>query len=153
MPTLLENFMIPSLKEKSFGHLLSWVDEENGILKIFWQHKNSSQWKEEDFTVFKAWDAMKGRMPTETNIKYLTQAKQRFRAAMLKHKSIKLLKSPEKNSAPASVSLQEEEEQHIPEVERNEEPQISRLEAARILLNLSNHLAFPSSSPASLAPP
>ncbi|KAF8778687.1 hypothetical protein HNY73_015387 [Argiope bruennichi] len=95
MPTLLENFLISSLNENSFGHLLSWVDEGNGILKVFWQHKNSNQWKE-DFAVFKAWDAMKGRMPTETNVKYLTQAKRRFRAAMLKHNSLKLLKSSEK---------------------------------------------------------
>ncbi|KAF8778682.1 hypothetical protein HNY73_015382 [Argiope bruennichi] len=50
---LLENFLIPSLENETFSHLLSWVKKEKGIFKLFCQHKNSSDWEEEDFAVFK----------------------------------------------------------------------------------------------------
>ncbi|KAF8778681.1 hypothetical protein HNY73_015381 [Argiope bruennichi] len=65
---LLENFLISSLDNETFKHLLSLVNREKGIFKLFCEHKNSSNWEEEQFAVFKEWDVLKGRHVAENDM-------------------------------------------------------------------------------------
>ncbi|KAF8778673.1 hypothetical protein HNY73_015374 [Argiope bruennichi] len=36
---LMEKFLILSLEGETFKHLLTWVNRDEGIFKMFWQHK------------------------------------------------------------------------------------------------------------------
>ncbi|XP_023213290.1 putative uncharacterized protein DDB_G0286901 isoform X2 [Centruroides sculpturatus] len=80
---MIPDFIIPHLKKKTFGKLLEWENEKEGIFKLFWKHQSSGDWKEEHCEVFKAWSIMKENYNENDPNKY-TKAKDRFRNALNK---------------------------------------------------------------------
>ncbi|XP_023230320.1 uncharacterized protein LOC111630451 [Centruroides sculpturatus] len=94
---IIEHFIIPSLKRKTFGKLLHWENEESGIFRLRWTHKSASKWNKRKFEVFKAWDVVKGRT-NEDEGNYYTSSKGRFRSALNRLKAkVVCIKSKEKS--------------------------------------------------------
>ncbi|XP_067133928.1 interferon regulatory factor 8-like [Centruroides vittatus] len=81
---MIQDFIIPHLRKKTFGKLLEWENEAEGIFKLFWKHQSSSDWKEEHCRVFVEWSVMKENYDENDANKY-TKAKDRFRNAFNKH--------------------------------------------------------------------
>ncbi|XP_067142182.1 uncharacterized protein [Centruroides vittatus] len=94
---IIEHFIIPSLKRKTFGKLLQWENEESGIFRLRWSHKSGSKWNKRKFEVFTAWDVVKGRT-NEDEGNYYTSSKGRFRSALNRLKAkVVFIKSKEKS--------------------------------------------------------
>ncbi|XP_067133993.1 uncharacterized protein [Centruroides vittatus] len=82
----IEDFIIPHLRNNTFGKLLEWHNEEQGIFKVSWTHKSGGDWKEEDFQVFVAWSKI-NNLFDENDPKCYTCAKDRFRSSLYKLKN------------------------------------------------------------------
>ncbi|KAF8773772.1 Interferon regulatory factor 3 like protein [Argiope bruennichi] len=91
----ITEFLLPSLNERRFGSRLMWLDVENKIFQMQWNHKSSSDWTTSDAAVFAAWDQRKGHY-NPNDKEYYPKSKQRFRAAL--NKFIKLKHITELNS-------------------------------------------------------
>ncbi|GBO15502.1 hypothetical protein AVEN_158643-1, partial [Araneus ventricosus] len=94
----ITEFLLPSLNEKIFGSRLMWLDIENKVFQMQWNHKSASDWTKNDAAVFAAWDKRKGHFKPDDK-EYYTKSKQRFRAALykfIKHKHITELCSEDK---------------------------------------------------------
>lgn len=83
---IIEDFILPKLKNKWFGHLMEWEDEFEGIFRVFWSHKSGRKWQKKYFLVFTEWDKMKGR-ENHGGPGYYTEAKGRFRSALTRLKN------------------------------------------------------------------
>ncbi|GFT12911.1 IRF tryptophan pentad repeat domain-containing protein [Nephila pilipes] len=79
----LTEFLVPNLNTKKFGSRLMWLDIDNKIFQIQWNHKAAGDWKESDAAVFAEWDKKKGRHKPNDK-EYFSKSKQRFRAALYK---------------------------------------------------------------------
>ncbi|KAG8195024.1 hypothetical protein JTE90_008195 [Oedothorax gibbosus] len=101
---LLEDFLIPALDDRTYGHLLEWerdIKLEAGaegstwvVFRIAWMHKAKSTWRLSDLRVFLDWDALKDRYPPPGSVcqgrpppgsvydKFLVYSKQRLRSAL-----------------------------------------------------------------------
>jgi len=87
---LLKDFLIPHLNNGTFKNKLFWVDKSKNIFCIFWRHQSSSKFLPDDSLVFREWAIAKG-LWNPLDIKALTVAKQRLRAALLKLKNVKFI--------------------------------------------------------------
>nr|XP_042910997.1 origin recognition complex subunit 1 isoform X2 [Parasteatoda tepidariorum] len=85
---LLQDFIIPSLKDRRFGSRLEWDHEVAKVFCIRWIHKSSRNWTTEDSDVFVAWDKMKGRQAPLSHQDHVN-SKQRLRAALRNIKNVK----------------------------------------------------------------
>ncbi|GBM09174.1 hypothetical protein AVEN_226690-1 [Araneus ventricosus] len=93
---LIEDFLYPALESRKYGELLCWLNGDEGIFKVYWGHKNASDWKPNSAAVFQDWDKAKVRWKPEDE-HYYACAKQRFRAAMHKLPCVRQLKCLGKN--------------------------------------------------------
>ncbi|XP_055943887.1 uncharacterized protein LOC129975040 [Argiope bruennichi] len=93
MPTsrILE-LLMPSLKNRKFGQLLSCVYKDKELLKIFWNTRDPGNEMQKISRFFRAWDILKGRH-TSAN---LSVSKHRFSTAMRRHNCVENIKSSDK---------------------------------------------------------
>ncbi|GFU18505.1 IRF tryptophan pentad repeat domain-containing protein [Nephila pilipes] len=92
---LVQDFLIPALDSRKYGEYLEWVDHEQKIFRLLWNHKNGADWNENDAVVFVEWDKLKNRYKPG-DVAYFMQSKQRFRAALHKLDNIREIKMGQK---------------------------------------------------------